>query len=58
LRAKSDEAGSILDWSGMASGNFVMRRNLCELGLPSCHRAGGLRNRQNGLLTGSAKKYC
>jgi len=26
-----------------------MRRDLRELGLPSCHRAGGLRNRQNGL---------
>jgi hypothetical protein len=35
----------------MASGNFMMRRNLSGLGLPSCHRAGGLRNRQNDLPT-------
>jgi hypothetical protein len=41
----------MLDWSGMASGNFMMRRNLSGLGLPSCHRAGGLRNRQNDLPT-------
>jgi hypothetical protein len=47
----------MLDWSGMASGNFMIRRDLRELGLPSCHRAGGLRNRQNSLLTGLAKKY-
>jgi hypothetical protein len=47
----------MLDWSGMASGNFVMRRDLRELGLPSCHRAGGLRNRQNGLTKISVKFY-
>jgi hypothetical protein len=39
----------------MASGNLMMRRNLRELGLPSCHRAGGLRNRQNGLPSMSLK---
>jgi len=34
----------------------MVRHNLCGLSVPSCHRAGGLRNRQNGLLTGSARK--
>jgi hypothetical protein len=42
----------------MASGNLMMRRNLRELGLPSCHRAGGLRNRQNGLPSMPAGNYC
>jgi hypothetical protein len=41
----------------MASGNLMMRRNLRELGLPSCHRAGGMRNRQNGLPTMPAINY-
>jgi len=41
----------------MASGNLMMRRNLRELGLPSCHRAGGLRNRQNGLPSMPARNY-
>jgi hypothetical protein len=41
----------------MASGNLMMRRNLRELGLPSCHRAGGLRNRQNVLPAALTRIY-
>jgi hypothetical protein len=41
----------------MAFGNFMVRHDLCGLGVPSCHRAGGLRNPQNGLLTGLARKH-
>jgi hypothetical protein len=32
LRAKSGEAGSMLDWSGMVSASFVVRRSLRGLG--------------------------
>jgi hypothetical protein len=40
----------------MAFGNFVVRRNLRELGVPSCHRAAGSRNSENGQSTENDRK--
>jgi hypothetical protein len=44
LRAKSDEVGSVLDWSGMAFGSFMVRRDQ-RIWLASwCHCAAALGN--------------
>jgi hypothetical protein len=53
LRAKSDEAGSMLEWSGMAFARCEVRRDLRRWSLTWCHRAGGLCNQQNGLMRNS-----
>jgi len=40
----------------MAFGQVQVRRDLRRMSLPSCHRAGGVRNQQNGLLAQRARK--
>jgi hypothetical protein len=40
FRAKSDEAGSVLEWRGMAFGNLMVRRNRRDGFRQWCHCPG------------------